>query len=475
MRFLGFEITKASPPRDARTVGDGGWYPAGGGWGYGMFGRILEPFTGAWQKNVAIDCQENIVKFSAVYACVGLISDDISKLRVKLVEVDANGIWRETTSAAFSPVLRKPNRYQTRIQFISQWITSKLLWGNTYVFKQRDARQVVVAMYVLDPARVTPMVTAEGSVWYRLRSDHLAQVPEGDGTANDTDIMVPASEIIHDRMVTLYHPLIGVSPISACAASATQGIRIQANSERFFGNLSMPSGVVEFPKEVDLEDGTAEDFERRWQEGHSGGNLGRTAILGGGATFKPITMPAHDAQLIEQLRWTVEDVARCFHVPLHKLGAAQPTFNNISVLNQDYYSQALHALIECLELLLDEGLALPPTLGTELDLEGILRMDPLTMADVNEREIRSGILKPDEARARINLPPVPGGDTPYMQQQNWSLAALDERPPPGTQAQQQPALPEPEPDDQGDAPPEDDAAKTLRLELRVRELMAVAP
>jgi HK97 family phage portal protein len=468
MRLLGFEITKA-PPRDARPVG--AWYPGGhSGWGYGLFGRILEPFTGAWQRNVAIDCQENIVKFSAVYACVGLISDDISKLRIKLVEVDANGIWKENASAAFSPVLRKPNRYQTRIQFVSQWITSKLLWGNAYIFKQRDARNIVVAMYVLDPSRVTPMVTAEGSVWYRLRGDQLAQVPDGADDGSGTEVMVPASEIIHDRMVTLYHPLVGVSPISACAASATQGIRIQANSERFFGNLSMPAGILEFPG--DLEDEEAQRYRDQWQANHSGGRIGGTAVLSGGASFKPITMPAHDAQLIEQLRWTVEDVARCFHVPLHKLGAANPTFNNIATLNQDYYSQTLHALIECLELLLDEGLALPPTLGTELDLEGILRMDPLTMADVNEREIRSGILKPDEARARINLGPVPGGDTPYMQQQNWSLAALDERPPPGTQPalQQPPTPPEPDPDDED--PEDEDAQAAKHVEALTTALLA---
>jgi hypothetical protein len=58
-------------------------------------------------------------------------------LRV-LVEQDSNGIWKEVDVAAFSPVLRKPNRYQNRIKFIEQWVVSKLLHGNTYVLKQRD-------------------------------------------------------------------------------------------------------------------------------------------------------------------------------------------------------------------------------------------------------------------------------------------------------------------------------------------------
>src|SRR5262245_49533772 len=164
MNLFGFQITKARAPeaRDLRPAyGSGGWYGGGSGWGYGLFGRILEPFTGAWQRNVAIECSENILKFSAVYACVALIADDISKLRIKLVERDSNGIWNETTSPAFSPVLRKPNRYQTCIQFLGQWVTSKLLWGNAYVLKERDQRNVVTSLFVLDPARVTAMVTSE--------------------------------------------------------------------------------------------------------------------------------------------------------------------------------------------------------------------------------------------------------------------------------------------------------------------------
>ena len=50
-----------------------------------------------------------------------MIADDISKLRIKLVKREGR-IWTEFESSAFSPVLRKPNRYQTRIQFISQML-----------------------------------------------------------------------------------------------------------------------------------------------------------------------------------------------------------------------------------------------------------------------------------------------------------------------------------------------------------------
>ena len=54
----------------------------------------------------------------AIYSCVTLIAADIGKLTLRLVQQDDDGIWTDATSAAFSPVLRKPNRYQTINKFV---------------------------------------------------------------------------------------------------------------------------------------------------------------------------------------------------------------------------------------------------------------------------------------------------------------------------------------------------------------------
>lgn len=89
-----------------------------------------------------------------MWACITLIAGDISKLRIKLMAKDADGTWNETTNPAYSPVLYDPNPYQTDHQFLEHWILSKLLAGNTYVLKRRDNRNVVSALYVLDPSKV---------------------------------------------------------------------------------------------------------------------------------------------------------------------------------------------------------------------------------------------------------------------------------------------------------------------------------
>jgi HK97 family phage portal protein len=385
----------------------------------GVLGLILESFSGAWQKNVVVDPDRNLLAFSAVYACVTLIGNDIGKLRPKLVVQEDTGVWSEVVSTSpFLPVLRKPNRYQNRIQFYTHWVVTKLLHGNAYVLKQRDRRGVVVALFVLDPRLVTPVVADDGSVYYQLNADKLSEVRD--------PITVPASEIIHDRMPSLWHPLLGVSPIYACGSSATQGIRIQANSAAFFENMSRPSGMLTAPGHI--PDDTAARLKQAFEDNFSGSKIGRLAVLGDALKYEAMAIPAVDAQLIEQLKWTIEDVARCFHVPLHMIsGGVNPTFQNIGSLTQSYYSQTLQTLIESMELCLFEGLSLPDRYDVEFDLEALLRMDQSSRYDAYGKAIGAGWMEPNVARLRENMPPAKGGDTPYLQQQNWSLAQLDKR------------------------------------------------
>jgi len=411
MKILGFEIPrrkKTAPAGLSSPSSRGGWWPL-----------VRESFAGAWQRNVTVDTAD-VLTFYAVWACVSLISSDISKIGLRLVKKDANGIWDEIESPAFSPVLRKPNHFQTRIKFIEHWMLSKLVHGNTYVLKQRDQRGVVVALYVLDPMRCRPMVAPNGDVYYSLSQDALTQV-------QDDHVVVPASEIIHDVMVPLYHPLCGVSPLSACGLPATQGLRIQRNSTNFFTNGSQPGGLLTAPGPIASED--ADEIRRVWDSEYSGDNAGKVAVLGNGLTYAPMSVSAVDSELIEQLKLTAENVCSAYHVPAYMVGVSDPpAYNNVEALNLQYYSQCLQNQIECIELLLDEGLKLPDDYGTEFDLDDLLRMDSGSRVTAAKESANGGGMTFNEVRKRYHgLGPVPGGDVVLSQQQNFSLEALAKR------------------------------------------------
>lgn len=417
-----------------------------GSWLRGWVSLIREASAGAWQRNEEVSI-ESALSNSTLYACVTLIAGDIAKMRVKLVEQDADRIWHEVDSNAFSPFLRKPNSYQSRIDFIEWWMLSKLCHGNTYVLKARDGRGVVVQGHILDPARVTPLLAPDGSVFYQLGQDDLAQITE-------TSIVVPAREIIHDVMCPLFHPLVGVSPIYAAGFPALQGLNIRNASDKFFTNGSKPGGVLTAPGAI--SQATADRLKSYWDENFSGDNVGKIAVLGDGLKYEAMAVTADQSKLVEQLRMTDEDIAKCFHMPRHKVGVGpDPTFNNIEALNKQYYSDCLQKHIEKLEDKLDYGLELVNvpgrTLGVELDRSALFEMDTTAKADAATKAITSG-MSPNEVRFRYHeVGPVPGGDMPFLQRQNWPLALLgsDSAPP----ASSEPSQPAP--------PPTDDTAKVF--------------
>ncbi|AIP63474.1 poly(3-hydroxybutyrate) depolymerase [Burkholderia thailandensis] len=399
-------MRKAAPP-----------LPVGGG--SSIAGVVREPFAGAWQASMGVDGRHDLLAFSAVYACVDRIASDISKLGIRYVKQIGN-IWQDASAPRFTGPLRRPNPYQNRIQFVKAWQVSKLLAGNTYVLLVRDMLRNVVAMYVLDPTRVVPLVAPSGAVFYQVAADPLRGLPE--------KVTIPASEIVHDRGICPWHPLIGVSPIVAAAAAGTMGNRIQQNSRKFFGNMSRPGGILSAPGKI--SDETANRLKTHWETNYGGENAGRLAVVGDGLKYETVMMTATDAQLVEQLRWAVEDVARCYHVPLYKIGAdptGSKTAANIGALEQSYYTDCLQAPIEELELCLDDGFEVPDGQGFDVDVRGLLRMDPAARYDAHSKAVGGGWMAPNEARAAENMAPVPGGDTPYLQQQNYSLRALAER------------------------------------------------
>lgn len=403
--------TKAIPLQP--LSGRGGWWSV-----------IRESYMGAWQRNDEVN-MDTVLTYFAVYACLRLISTDIGKCCLRLVEQDADGVWTETKSSSFSPLLRRPNRYQTIQKFVEQWILSKLIHGNTYVLLERDGRNVVVAMYVLDPTRVTPLVASDGSVYYELKRDDLSGLPK-------ETVTVPASEIIHDTCIALYHPLVGVSPLYASGLAAMQGLSIQGNSNKLFSNGSIPGGVLTAPGAIGDE--TAARLKAYWDTNFTGDNVGKVAVLGDGLKYEGMAYNAVDMQLVEQLKMTGEQVCTTYGVPPYLVDIGPPPpYANFEPLLLKYHSQCIQSLATHLETHLDKGIGLTERidgrqLGTEFDIDDLIWMDTVTRVTSAKTAIEGGGMSPDEARWKYHgLGPVKGGASPMMQQQNYSLEALAQR------------------------------------------------
>ena len=236
-------------------------------------------------------------------------------------------------------------------------------------------------------------------------------------------LVVPAREIIHDRWNCAFHPLVGLSPLYACGGAAKQALEIQNASTTFFSSGGRPSGMLIAPTDIDPL--TAARLSETWH------NLGpgKTAIVGNGMKYEPVGSSAEESQLTAQVEWAARTIAGCFGVPISMVDSSQqPPYANSEASALQYHSQCLQTHLTAIEAALDAGLELPAPYGTEFDLDDLIWMDTQTKTKAAHDAISAGAMSPNEARLKyFGLPPVPGGDSPYLQQQYWPLVNLATR------------------------------------------------
>lgn len=383
-----------------------------------LWNRVLvdEPYSGAWQKNDELT-QNQKACFPTVFSCISLISKDIGKMGLTLKSWK-DGVLQSTGHPYdLRYILKKPNQFQTWQQFQEYWTNCLLLRGNAYIFIVRDVFGVPARLVCLNPDLVQPLVSDTGEVFYSVYNDLLAQTEVEN---------IPASEIIHDRINCLYHPLVGLSPIFACGVAAGVGHHILHTTSKLFSNGARPASLLVAPGP--LEKSKAEEMQKRWNEKFTGAGVGGTAVLSDGVQYTQLGISAIDAQTIEQLKYSSFMIATAFNVPPFKLGLEPPP-SDVQSANEIYFSDCIQSYVESRENLLDEALELKEKYRCELflDIDALIRMDRTSKMNFFSTGTQRGIFSPNEARAEFGYGPVKGGESPMIQQQNYSLEAIQKR------------------------------------------------
>jgi len=354
---------------------------------------------------------------STVYACVKLISEEMARLNIDHLKQGANGGTTKDTGTAPFQVMRNPNRYQSRSDFILYMMLQLLLTGNAYAVATRDRRGAINSLHPLPGKSCTPHIVMEtGEVFYQFTAFDLSKSEIGDGT------MVPQRDVLHIRLFTPTHPLIGQSPLVAAVLAMITQQSIKTNANEFFTNMSKPAGLLTTPKALPVE--AANRLKRAWEDAQNG----KTPILDNEITYQPFTMSAVEADMVAQFNLSVKEIASVFRVPLFFLGEdTTMKFSSVDDLQRWFTRSTLGFYLEHFENALDKFFEIPAKENIRFDLEsGMMRADLKSRMEALSKGVIGAILTPDEARAKENLPPVPGGNQVFLQRQNWPISMLGE-------------------------------------------------
>lgn len=400
----------------------GGYLPDSWHWNWWQEGKDVQRYGG----EVAI-----------VQACVDAYAQTIASLYGDHVKYDSDGSKSNVNGSALARLLHQPNEYQTRSDFMLNLVKDLLLNGNAYVVGLRNNRNEFDSLHLLRSAGTAPYIEPDTKAVFYAAGDNPF--------LGDLDVLIPSRDVMHIRLHTPRHPLIGVSPVEHAAASIAANAAITGHQATFFNNMSRPSGVLSTDMKLTQEQML--QLRNAWEAQSRDMNSGRVPILGGGIKWEPMSISSQDSQLVQAFQMSIEDVARAFRVPLPLVGDYRhATYNNVEQLISSWLSTGLGFVLEHIELSFDKFFGLPRGQFTEFDVDALLRTDFAARVDGLTKGIQQGLFTPNEARARMGgLPSVPDGDAVYVQQQMVPLG-YEPEPAPAPAPVDVPQIEEPEQD-----------------------------
>jgi HK97 family phage portal protein len=341
-------------------------------------------------------------QFTAVFACVRVLSEGFASLPFCLYEQQGRDKAPQPKHWLAKLFCKRPNRYQTPYEWREMLQGHLALRGNAYCHLLTDWRGNITELMPLHPDRINIEIKPDGDYFYR----HTAR----DGTVKT----FARGEIWHIKGLSpdIYQ---GYNPIALARDAVGIGLSAQSHGAKFFANDARPSGGwIEFPGQFKDKE-QKDSFRESWQQGQSGSNRGKTAILDMGMKYHELGLNMVDAQFLETRKFQVEEIARLFRVPPHMIASLErSTNNNIEHQGLEFATHTMTPWAERWESSIETHLIPDEDLEVEFDFANLYRGDAKSRAVFYQSGITAGWLTRNEAREAENRNPLAGLDEPLM-------------------------------------------------------------
>lgn len=345
---------------------------------------------------------------AAAYRAKNIISDAVAMMPFKQYR-RVNGQIQTIEPDAVSrniPYLMQisPNMWGWAPFYFKKAFTEWLLfYGNAYQWTPVvSPRQT----FVLPANRTRPVFDADGNLWY-----------EHQFANSKKPSYLPAVEVMHLMINPDETGCMGRGVITF--ARETFGRRLAAGKTQamMYSQGLLPAAYMKFDGNLDQEQRRA--VRSAYEEAMSGSdNAYRLAILDKKILeYSPIEMQARDAQFLESISATDDEILLWFGLPGHMANKGKEAYNS----NEEKYEEFVQLTLDPFLVPWEEAARIRhiPEQDQITDYfkfkrEALLRMKAKDRAELFRAKIESGQMTPNQARALEEENPYADGDRYYM-------------------------------------------------------------
>ena len=334
------------------------------------------------------------LRIGTVYACVRLISDSIATLPMDtFVRIDGERRpYRPRPEWVDDPDV---DSGVSRIEHFQALLVSLLLNGNSFTRVYRDSRGDVAALSVMNPLMV------------EVRRNRETRAIE---YVYDYKEVIDARDIIHLTELRLPQSLRGESRISLIKEELGLSAALAEFAQRFFAGSANPAGLIEVPTNITREQ--AVDLVNAFDAAHKGlSKTHKTGVLFGGAKFNKTQADNETSQMLETRKFSVEEIARIFRVPLFMLSSSQTAaqgYNSVEAHGISFIRNTLLPYVARIETAYSR--LLPGGVFLRFNVDALQRADIQTRFASYSQGIQAGFLTVNDVRRLEDLSAVEGGE-----------------------------------------------------------------
>lgn len=387
----------------------------------------LEAYMGKSTRRYKDYAKEGYQDNAIVHRCVKLIADSASAVQLKVFDGDV-----ELENHELLSLLHRPNPLQSGGEYFSSLYSYLLISGNSYLLRDTENDTPPRELYLLRPDRIK--IKSSSS----MIPDYYCYLVDGQIIKEyPVDQDNGQSQL---KQIKLWNPLddfYGLSPMLASAYNIDQHNLAGLHNVALLKNGCTPSGMLKFqPKDEtgmsasltdDQRARLLEDLEMRFQ---GSANSGRPMLLEGDFEYKQLGLNPKDMDFLELLNLSAREIALCFGVPAQMIGIPEAnTYSNMETAKLALYEETIIPLLTRVQSDLNEFLSplYDGDIRIEYDLSSIPAMAEKTKqvyANVTQA-VNTGIMTRNEAREKLNLEPIQGGDELYIPSNLFPIGEVD--------------------------------------------------
>jgi len=358
-------------------------------------GELAKVITGAVSNSGTTVNSETAMRLSAVYACVRVLSESVAQLPLVYYERKGDKKDRAAGQKLYSLLHDAPNSFQTSFEWRETKMAHLCLKGRAYSFINRSVTGEILELLPMMPDKVELTQNKDYSLSYVFTD------------ADNKKIALRQDQVFRLTGMS-FDGVNGISPIAYQRESLGISLATDQHTARSFKNGAKMSGILKHPATFKDKE-VAKRVQESWDNRASGENAFLTPVLEDGMDWIPVSMSNKDAQYIESRKFNVEDIARIFRCPPHKIGHLErSTNNNIEHQGLEFVTDSLMPWLVRWEQAITRDLLLPKQktrFFAEFLVDAIMRGDSESRGKFYTALWTLGALNPNEIRAKENMNP----------------------------------------------------------------------